>query len=456
MPSSKPTLLIVDDEADIRTTSRMILEKDFAVGEADSGKEALKKITKQPVDIVICDIKMAEMDGLVLLEKIKALSPATEVIMQTAVADTKTTVKAVKLGAYDYLIKPAEPDQLLNICRRAYEKKELLIKNQTMATQLAETQVGKMLGKSKVMQDVFGKIKKIADSEVSVLITGETGTGKELVARAIHDEGKRKTKPFIAINCGGIPAELLESDLFGHERGSFTSADNRKLGKFELANGGTIFLDEIGNMPVLMQAKLLRVLQERMIERVGGTDPIPLDVRIISATNEDLAKNINEGKFRSDLYHRLNVVPLPLPPLRERGEDILLLANYFLEKYNNRYNGTFTSIDESAARMLRAYSWPGNIREMEHLFQRITTLEEGPTVLATHLPIDFYTPESTGRGEYTGGGLAEIVGDFEKKLIVQALQDNKHNIQRVADHFKMHRTTLASKMQSHGIKLQRS
>lgn len=445
-----PTLLIIDDEQDLRTSTALLLEKDFKIETASSGEEGLKKITAQPVDVVLCDIRMEGLDGLETLEKIKFRNPATEVVMLTAVAEAKSAVQAIKKGAYDYIVKPADNDQLKITCLRAAEKKELATKTQALEAELEHYRMGKMLGKSPAIQDVFRKIKKLSNSDVSVLITGETGTGKELVAQALHFEGKRKAKPFIAINCGGIPSELLETELFGHEKGSFTSAEAAKIGKFELAHGGTIFLDEIGNMPLTMQAKMLRVLQENEIERVGGTKPIPVDIRVIAATNEDLSKQIKLGKFRQDLYHRLNVVNLELPPLRDRREDIVLLAKYFFEKYNKEYNGCFKAIGADTWEYLKQYSWPGNIRELQHLFQRIITLEEGENILPQHLPLDIFSAKSK-RGSYDSGALDDLVGEYEKGLIIEALKQSDNNIQKVAEQFKIHRSTLASKIKVYGI-----
>lgn len=446
---SLPSLLIIDDEEDLRTTTALVLEKDFQIITADSGEAGLKKVKEAPVDIVLCDIRMQGMDGIQTLEKLKVLAPNSEVIMLTAVADTQSAVKAIKKGAYDYIVKPADSNQLKITCLRALEKKELLTKNHVLEAEL-EHRMGKMLCASSAMQEIFKKIKKLTNSDVSVLITGETGTGKELVAQAIHQEGKRKNKPFIAINCGGIPSELLETELFGHEKGSFTSADAAKIGKFELANGGTIFLDEIGNMPLPMQAKMLRVLQENEIERVGGTKPLPVDIRVIAATNENIPEQIKSGKFRQDLYHRLNVVNLELPPLRERKEDIALLAQYFFDKYNKQYNGSFKKISAEVWEYLKNYDWPGNIREMQHLFQRIITLEEDTEILPKHLPLEIFSAKSK-RGSYHSGALEDLVGEYEKRLIIQALKEQDNNIQKVSEQFKVHRSTLASKIKTYGI-----
>ena len=383
---AKPTVLLIDDEADLRRTIALILKDRFAVLEAGCGEDGLHLLKKTPVDAVLCDIRMPGLDGLQVLEGIKTVQPHLEVIMLTAVGDAQTAVQALKKAAFDFLVKPAEPEQLLNTCLQAVEKKNLLLKTLALEAELDNVRCGKLLGQSKAMLELFAKMQKIARTAASVLITGETGTGKELAAHAIHSLGARAHRPFIAVNCGGIPSELLETELFGHERGSFTSAEERKYGKFELAQGGTIFLDEIGNMPMLMQAKMLRVLQEKEIERVGGLKPIPIDVRFISATNEDLEECIRSRRFREDLYHRLKVIPLEMPPLRQRRGDIALLAKHFLQRYNKLYNGSFKKISKEALRAMEKYPWPGNIRELEHLIQRIITLEDGVTVLPKHLP----------------------------------------------------------------------
>lgn len=451
----KPVILLVDDEEDVRVTLALILKKDFVILDAASGEQALALIAVNKIDVVLCDIRMPGLDGLQTLAQIKKIAPATEVIMHTAVADTSLAVKSTKLGAYEYIVKPADPEQLKILCQRAVEKKNMANQNQVLNARLehlAEHMLGKMIGKSPAMKDVFKKTAKLANSEVSVLITGETGTGKELVAQAIHSEGNRSEKPFIAINCGGIPSELLESELFGHEKGSFTSAESTRIGKFELADGGTIFLDEIGNMPKLMQSKILRVLQEKEIERVGSSaGPIKVNVRIIAATNENLRQMIEKGAFREDLYHRLNVVNLKMPPLRDRSIDIDLLVEYFFDKYNKLYNGPFLGIAKETRELLRSYRWPGNIREMQHLFQRIITLEEGDEILPAHLPVEiFASPKKVFLSD--GKSLNEMVGEYEKDLIIQAMEKFNNNIQKAADFFNVHRSTLSTKIKIYEIK----
>lgn len=452
MAKVKLRILIVDDEQDVRLSMRAVLESSFQVEDVASGTQALTFLKNNSIHLVISDIRMPVMDGLTLLEKIKSQYPLLPVIMQTAVNDIATSVKAIKLGAYDFLVKPCEPEQLASVCRRALENQFLLQENATLKSELARFEVGKMIGKSKAMQELFLKIKKIANTDVSTLIVGETGTGKELVARALHTESDRKQKPFIAVNCGAIPAELLESELFGHERGSFTSADVRKLGKFELAQGGTIFLDEIGTMPKVMQTKLLRVLQEMEIERVGGTATIKIDVRVVAATNENIKDCIKQGTFREDLYHRLNVVALQVPPLREREGDILVLAKHFLEKYNARYRGSFKAISSGAAAQLRAYAWPGNIRELDNLIQRIVTLEEGPLLEPKHLPLDMLSA-TVESALPDSGALDDLVAAYEKKIILQTIQEHGGSLKDLAEILEINRSTLRSKIRAHGIKI---
>lgn len=452
MAKVKPRILIVDDEADMRLSMCAVLGSQFKVSEAPDGPQALTFLKNNEVHLVIADIRMPLMDGLTLLEKIKEAYPLLPVIVQTAVNDIATSVKAIKLGAYDFLVKPCEPEQLISVCYRALENQFLLQENATLKAELARFDVGKMIGKSKAMQELFRKIKKIANTDVATLIVGETGTGKELVARALHLESERKQKPFIAVNCGAIPAELLESELFGHERGSFTSADTRKLGKFELAQGGTIFLDEIGTMPKVMQTKLLRVLQELEIERIGGTTPIKLDVRIVAATNENIAECVKQGVFREDLYHRLNVVTLQVPALRERDNDCVILAKHFLEKYNAKYHGSFQGFSPAAVTQFRAYAWPGNIRELEHVIQRIVTLEEGPLIEPKHLPLDMLSAATEKELSVTGA-LETMVNAYEKKLILQTIQEHGGRMQDLAQILQINRSTLRSKMRNYGIKL---
>lgn len=452
MAKVKPRILIVDDEADVRLSMRAVLEADFQVEDVVAGPQALTFLKNNAIQLVLADIRMPIMDGLTLLEKIKTTYPLLPVIMQTAVNDIATSVKAIKLGAYDFLVKPCEPEQLISVCRRALENQFLIQENAALKGEVARFDVGTMIGKSKAMQELFRKIKKIANTDVSVLIVGETGTGKELVPRALHLEGGRRSKPFIAVNCGAIPTELLESELFGHERGAFTSADALRLGKFELAQGGTIFLDEIGTMPKIMQTKLLRVLQEREIERVGGAGPLKIDVRVVAATNENIKDCVKNGTFRADLYQRLNVVTLEVPPLRERERDCLILAKHFLEKYNAQYHGSFKSISSAVAEQLLAYAWPGNIRELEHLIQRIVTLEDGPLITPKHLPLDMLSA-AAAFAVPTSGALTEMVNAYEKKIILQTLQQHGGSIKKIAVVLEVNRSTLRSKMRAHGIKI---
>jgi DNA-binding NtrC family response regulator len=344
---NKNTLLLVDDDSDLRSSLKLILKNHFSIKEAASAEEALKVLSKGPTDVILLDIGLPGISGIEALRHIKGMFPQIEVIMLTANSDLQSAVQATKLGAFDFISKPYNTEHLINVCRHAAERVQLKIESEQMKIELDQSHANAILGQGPAILKINQTIKKVADKDTTVLITGETGTGKEVVARTIHRQSNRRLKPFIAINCGGIPADLLESELFGHEQGAFTSAVHTKVGKFELAQGGTLFLDELGNMPYSMQAKLLRVLQEREIERVGGTTPIQIDVRIVAATNENLKDLIQAEKFRKDLFYRLNVVPLELPPLRQRLEDLEILSMHFLEKLGKKITHDFKYLSPS-------------------------------------------------------------------------------------------------------------
>src|SRR4030043_1371182 len=335
----KPTLLIVDDEVGARQSLEVILEDDFHVLTAESGQEALKIVQKDPVDLVLLDIHMPEMDGLEVLRKIREKDEEIDIIIVSALNLARKAVDAMKLGAYDYITKPYEPEDILSTVSRVIQKRNLhreldFLRREVEASRGFE----QIVTQNKTMLEIFELVKKVAFTSTNVLITGESGTGKELIARSIHQQGNRKHRPFVAINCAAIPSELMESVMFGHEKGAFTGAHARAIGKFEYAHGGTLFLDEISVLRSDLQAKLLRVLQEREIERIGSNMPIKVDIRVISATNTNLENAVTQGKFRQDLYFRLNVIPISIPPLRERREDIPLLTNHFLNKFNMAFN----------------------------------------------------------------------------------------------------------------------
>ncbi|MBI5399339.1 sigma-54-dependent Fis family transcriptional regulator [Candidatus Saganbacteria bacterium] len=386
MKEDKLSVLAVDDEADMRQTYQTVLQKNFNVLTAASGKEALKIVQSQPVALVILDIRMPQMDGITTLKKIKDLDPDLAIIMVSATKDITSAVSAMKLGAFDYVSKPFDVKELLALIDMALEKRRLIRENLYLKDSLKEaTSYCDLIGQSEPMKKLFAAIDSIAPTDSTVLVRGESGTGKELVARAIHKKSRRANDPFVAVNCAAIPENLLESELFGYERGAFTGALERKLGKFELADGGTLFLDEIGCMSLPMQAKLLRVLEDRVIERIGGEKGVPVNVRIVSATNIDFDQHIKENKFRHDLYYRLNVIPLNLPPLRERKDDLSLLIDYFLNKFNTLLNKKISGFSPEALKVMKSYEWPGNIRELQNLVERVVVLSRQPVIAQAEL-----------------------------------------------------------------------
>jgi DNA-binding NtrC family response regulator len=379
---SKTTILITDDERSIRNALKEILEfEDYATLEAENGEEALKIVEKENVDLVMLDIKMKGMDGIEVLEKLKESKPEVPVIMISGHGTIKIAVEATKNGAFDFLEKPPDLNRLLTSVRNALKSGELIQENREIRKELhGSTDI---IGESPAIIKVKKMIEKVAASNSRVLITGENGTGKELVARAIHEKSKRASKKFVDVNCAAIPPDLLESELFGHEKGAFTGASSQRIGKFEQADGGTLFLDEIGDMSADSQAKVLRALQENQITRVGGTDRIDVDVRVLSATNQDLQEQIENGAFREDLFHRLNVIPIHLPPLRERANDITILANWFLDQLSEReivFAGK--SFSDDALKMLEKQSWSGNIRELQNVVERLALLSSDDKIKA--------------------------------------------------------------------------
>ncbi|MDD5382244.1 MAG: sigma-54 dependent transcriptional regulator [Candidatus Margulisbacteria bacterium] len=439
----KPSLLVVDDEADMLETFRSILKKNYNVITASSGKEALQTVTAEPLALVLLDIRLPGEDGLQILKKIKTLDPNLDVIMVTASKDVASAVASMRLGAFDFVSKPFDVGELQALIAKALEKRELVRENLYLRESLNETtSYCDLIGKTKVMKRLYETIDRVAPTDSTILINGESGTGKELVARAIHKKSRRSAKPFIAVNCAAIPDNLLESELFGYERGAFTGALERKLGKFELADGGTLFLDEIGCMPAAMQAKLLRVLEDKVIERVGGEKGVPINVRIISATNIDFKKQIDEGKFRSDLYYRLNVIPITLAPLRERKDDIPLFVEYFIGKFNKQLNKKVKGLGKEAKRSFLSYDWPGNIRELQNMIERVVVLARGNLISAAELPIQ--SPASSKQTPVDS--LREIVENFEREIIQNAITENQGNISQAAKELKTLRTSLLTRM----------
>ncbi|KMP12521.1 nitrogen regulation protein NR(I) [Candidatus Nitromaritima sp. SCGC AAA799-C22] len=383
-----PKILIVDDEENIRRLFKKALEKkNYTVHTAPNAEEALRKIRNQDYFLVFCDIFMDGMSGLDLLKEVKGISAPPKVVVMTAQDTMNNTIEAMRSGAYDYISKPFDFDEIYSLVDRAETSRGITAPpGQETIREIDEFSVESIVGKSKKMQDIFKTIGKSAASDLSVLITGESGTGKEMVAGAMHYYSRRKDRPFICINCAAISRELLESELFGHEKGSFTGAVEQKKGKFEIANGGTLFLDEIGDMELQLQAKILRVLQNKDFYRVGGKEPIEADVRIIAATNQNLEELMEQKRFREDLFHRLNVIHIFMPPLRERAEDVTLLANHFLRMYGSGLSHGEVYLSPETERILNSYSWRGNIRELENVIKRAVVLASSGPILPEHLP----------------------------------------------------------------------
>lgn len=447
-------VLVVDDENSVQQALRDILEDcGYRVECASDGKEGLEKINLLNPDVVIMDIRMPEIDGIKVLELIHQRGQQIPIILITAYGSTETTIEAMKLGAFDYLMKPLKINELLETVQKALEIKELLDNSSDHWQDNMELKTDTMIGLSPTMQNIYKTIGRVANTNATVLIRGESGTGKELVAKAIHFNSVRKEKSFVKINCASIPDNLLESELFGHEKGAFTGAVSTKPGKFEMAHRGTLFLDEIGEMSLNTQAKLLRVLQEREFERVGGTETIKADVRIVAATNKDLERSIEEGTFREDLFYRLNVVEVMLPPLRDRKEDIPALVDHIIRNSSTEYKKTITGFSPEAMALLKSYNWPGNIRELKNICERAVLMSNGPLLTVEDLPISLQ--KSSRRiswlNEISGDSLKEIVAEVEREVILKALEENNWNRSAAAQSLKMNRSSLYAKMKELGI-----
>ena len=429
-------VLVVDDEHLIRWSLEQSLKKQgYFVHTVGSGEEALEYVRSDSPDLVFLDIQLPGIDGIETLEKIKEIDNDISVIMITALGVLETAVKAMQLGAYDYINKPFNLDELSVVLRKALETQALKKEVEHLRTEKKRTQsASRIVARSNHMENVLDMVSKIAQSDAAkVLVQGESGTGKELVARALHYDSPRSEQPFMAINCAAVPETLLESELMGHEKGSFTDAKSQKKGLFELANGGTVFLDEIGDMPMGTQAKLLRVLEERSFRRIGGTKDIHVDVRIVAATNKELLKAIEEGSFRKDLYYRIQVIPIYLPPLRERNDDILPLAHHFVQHFNAEFGKNVSGFSKSAERYLLDYDWPGNIRELRNVIERAIILESGDTLKLELLPREMLSQApatSNGGFQLLPEGIdIEVV---EKQLIQQALALSNGNQSQAA------------------------
>jgi DNA-binding NtrC family response regulator len=445
----RPVILVVDDEPNVRESFRLVLEDAYDVIDVPDGAAALDAVRTASVDLVLLDIRLPEMDGIEVLERLKALDEGVEVILVTAVKTVRTAVAAMKLGAFDYVTKPFDEDELLSLVRRALQKRSLEREVTFLRGELARQHDREdIVGEHPEMQKLSRLITQVARTTTTVLITGESGTGKELIARAIHYRGPRRDKPFVPVNPAAIPESLVESELFGHEKGAFTGAHQRKLGRFELAQGGTLFLDEIGLLRPEVQAKLLRVLQEREIERVGGTHPIKIDVRIVAATNLDLKRAVASGAFREDLFYRLNVVPIAVPPLRARIEDLPLLVDHFIRRYNHECNKRIEALTPDALAALSSYSWPGNVRELQNIVERTVVLVEGPLISAADLPLDL-TISPTRPGSTTDKrrvDLNEASDRFERLIVQRVLEEARGNVSEAARVLGLHRNSLKVKL----------
>ena len=450
------TVLVVDDEESVRASVRAILEETCDVLEAANGAQALDVLKSREIDLVMLDQRMPGEPGIDVLPRIKAADPSTIVVIATAVRELRTAVEALKRGAYDYLTKPFDVDDILMLAQRAFEKRalerEVLYLRSALAGApsdaggLAGAFEG-MVGRHPEMVRIYQLIVQIASTPTTVLITGESGTGKELVARAIHARSGRASHPFVAINVAAIPDALVESELFGHEKGAFTGAHAKKLGRFELAHGGTIFLDEIGSLRLDLQSKLLRALQEREIERLGGVRAIPVDVRIVAATNVNLKDAVRARAFREDLYYRLNVVPIHVPPLRERREDIGPLAQYFVRKIARECGRDVRGVSAGALEVLTRYDWPGNVRELENVLHRAVVLTRSQVIHLQDVPLDVAMPETGSRvGEDTGLPLRDALEQFERQYILRVLEGVGWNVSHAARRLGVHRNTVLTKL----------
>jgi DNA-binding NtrC family response regulator len=451
-------ILLIDDEEPVREALLLLLKNaGYRTSSCGSGSSAFQLLANEQFDIVITDLFLPDVNGIDILKKVKELSPAIEVILITGHASAETAVRAMKEGAFDYITKPLNFEELRVIIGKVVEKQQLLSENVYLKKQLRDKyEFSNIIGSSPAMQRVFSRITKIIKTDSTVLILGESGTGKELIAKAIHSNGPRRDKPFIAVHCGAIPENLLESELFGHTKGSFTGAIRDKMGKFEAANHGTIFLDEIATLPMHLQIKLLRVLQEQEVERIGSNRPIKLDVRVISATNVNLEEEVKKGTFRDDLFYRLNVIPVTLPPLRERVEDILPLVRHFLAKYCKGMDRAAMTVAKEALMALEVYQWPGNVRELENAVERTVALTEGDQITLYDLPSNI-TRAFNEQGEFSarvtsrGVDLVKTITEIEKKMITDALALSDGVKARAAALLNVNRTTLVEKMRRLGM-----
>ena len=448
--SNLANILVIDDEATMRDSCRQALSRDKnRVVVAEDGLKGLGFLEKESFDLVILDLKMPGLSGMEVLEKIKEFDPKTVVIVITGYATIESAVEAIKKGAYDFIPKPFTPDTLRVIVKRALEKRELILENVLLRDELkASFGSDVIIGQSKSMKQIEDLVRKVGPTDSTVLIAGESGTGKELIARAIHYCSKRKDKPFVTVDCGSLVENLFESELFGHIKGSFTGATATKYGRFELANGGTLFFDEVGNISLNIQTKLLRVLQEREVTKVGSSQVIKVDVRIIAATNKDLQESVKTGTFRDDLFYRLSVVPIALPALRERRDDIPLLANHFLAKYNKKRGKNIRAISDRAMKALVEYDWPGNVRELENAIERAVVLSESDLIEPSDLLYYGLTVQTPSKSD---ASQTQRLVDVEKEYIVKTLKMFNGHKGKAAESLGIDRKTLRLKLRAYEI-----
>jgi len=452
-------ILVIEDKESMRKmVAQTLMEEGYTVETAADGPEGIEKAKGKPFDLVITDMKMPDMDGLDVVSSIRNINNETAVIVMTAYGTIETAVSAMKRGAFDFLAKPFDSEHMLVLVDKALKSQRIVAENEVLREEIDQRLgMGKIIGKNEKVIEVLKLVQKVAVSDTSVLLQGESGTGKELFARAIHDLSPRRNKPFIAINCAAIPRELLENELFGSERGAYTGSVARKIGKFEIADGGTIFLDEIGDMDIALQAKLLRVLQERTIERLGGTKTTKVDTRVIAASNTDLKELIDQKRFREDLYYRLSVFPITIPPLRDRRDDIPELAEHFITRYCREMNKKPKTLSKEALALMERYHWPGNVRELENSIERAIILCEGKKIGPEHMAIRLSTNNEIRLRE--GAGLKEIgahaQAEAERAAIMRVLEQVRGNKRRCANILKIDYTTLFDKIRRYEIDAKR-
>lgn len=448
---TKRAILIVDDEENHRLMLRAHLEGEgFEITEAADGRDAVQQISERPFDLILMDVRMPNMDGIEALRRIRGSHPSVLIIMMTAYGSIDSAVEALKAGAEDYLTKPLDMDELIFKVKKALRYRQLEEEHVLQKERLGiRFDFSSIIGKGPKMKELFETLAMVAPTEATVLLLGESGTGKELVANAIHQNSPRRDKPYVKVNCAALPETLLESELFGHEKGAFTGALYTKKGRFELADGGTIFLDEIGEMSIPTQTKILRVLQEREFEPVGGTKTVKVDVRIISATNKDLEEEVQRGRFRDDLYYRINVVPITIPPLRERKEDIPLLAEHFLRIYSEKNKRMIKDFEPRVMDAFMRYGWPGNVRELENIVERTVIMGRGDMIALEDLPPTIVGSQQ--EEDRTTPPTATALRDVEREAIIRTLHQTGGNRTKAADILGITRKTLQNKIKEYGI-----